>query len=287
MFAVIEDGRDVVTIDHRAGVRQQVFRSDGRLTDLTVSPSQEYVAVVEHSLGGPRRLRVLTTSGRAVLESVLEVQRYVWCGGSCVATVEGAVREGGVGFVPGSVIVLDVSAGRHDTVSAPPGVYQLAWAPFDSAVYLKTLTRTAGGRVFRYDLVTRTVSPTPYLHLDFSPAGRYYLYPVSEDNDRTRLFDVRTNTEIPLPDSAQVGVPVRWLFDHGNYLLMVRVKPLPDEARGRFGRVRSRVVERVIYDVSSRKVVGRVAGEIEPWAAPRGYVPVRAGGRVQALTGPP
>ena len=99
---------------------------------------------------------------------------------------------------------------------------------------------------------------------------------------------------------------IGWAFDQGAILLFThnRVTPLSDsvsrrsrlsdgvsrrprlsDSASRRPRLATRdPIEHLLYDVRSRKVVGRLQGQLLPWATPHGALPMKAAGRIGATT---
>lgn len=103
---------------------------------------------------------------------------------------------------------------------------------------------------------------------------------------------------------------IGWAFDQGAILLFThnRVTPLSDsvsrrsrlsdgvprrprlsDSATRRSRRPARLatrdpIQHLLFDVRSRKVVSRLRGELLPWATPRGALPIKAAGRIDAIT---
>lgn len=287
-----ENQRSVAVVDPTTGASRRVYNvpSPKWAWNLTVAPDQQRLAIIERErTSGPdaspsyrSELVVLDATGKVVRRVPRDVQRYVWCGATCLAYIEGSYREGGLEFVPSGVaFVLELATGDERPLPGPTYPYGIRWAGFDSSLYLKNAGREDGFAIFRYHLPTGTLTRTSYLDFDFSPSGRYYVHWAGEANDRTTLLDRASNREVALPDPVSVGTPARWLFAEGDYLLLVRHERLdPSSTRP------PRAMEKVVFDVSSRRVIRRIEGDIQPWSAAPGVLPVVRGGRINLLWRP-
>jgi hypothetical protein len=295
-FARIDEGKWVTLLDPVRGEPRRVYHSAADALDaLTIAPGEDRLAFIEAKLEEgahgrvPRNeLVVISPDGRVVARIPKNVQRYVWCGSRCLAYIVGEYYEGGVGFKAHGVFLFDLGPGAERPVVGVPAPYDLTWAPFDSSVYVKSLGRPPGTNVYRLTPSTGAVTLTSYLDFGFCPSGKYYLRGRSEDNDTTRLYETRTNRAIALPDPDAVGQPAGWVFNEGEFLLLARRL----EARAPAGaavEIRTgppAAVEYTVYDVTARRAVRKVSGEIAPWVRPRGALPVLSGGRLNVLMRP-
>ncbi|HJS42437.1 MAG TPA: hypothetical protein VJ755_03130 [Gemmatimonadales bacterium] len=295
-FARLEEGRWVALIDPATGAGRRVYRSEADALDaLSIGPGQERIALLEMSAkdrgGDPAHtseLVVIDPEGRMVVRIDRNIQRYAWCGDSCLAYISGEYYEGGVGFKPTGAFVHNLVTREERFVPDVPLAYDLTWAPFDSSVYFKSLGRPSGENVYRFHLSTGIVSATSYKDFGFSPSGKYYLQMRGENNDTTRLFETRSNRSVPLPDRRTVGDPGGWVFTEGNFMLFARRHAPQTQDRSEQGIKVGRppTAEYTVWNVESRRVSRRLSGEILPWARPRGVIPVLSGGRIDVLAHP-
>ncbi|MBI4538134.1 MAG: hypothetical protein HY704_01320 [Gemmatimonadetes bacterium] len=266
----------------------------GAISSLSVAPSQQHVAFLERSAptaAARNALVVLDLAGREVLRDTGSVQRYTWAGSGRIATVAGEPREGGVGFDPLALSLLELGAAgqplRRIQIEAPAPVYEVEWATFDSALYVETLYPVDGATILRYDPRSNRFEPTRHRDLNFSPSGRFYLNLPDERHPELGVYDARSEREVAIPDS--LGVPTRWVYDTGDHLLLARGTKVPTGRTTPSGvsLTRYQVVEHVIYDVARRRVVGRTRGEVLDLVGPGRVVPLRENDRLRLLTRPP
>ena len=295
LFAQLGTDNTVQLVDPTSGAAKPIYKSSADwMYSLTISPAQAYLAFIEVKRGGfdtpeadgvPRnRLAIITREGLVAVRVDQDVQRYAWCGENCVVFLKGEFHEGGVGFTPAGAFQFEVTSGRSTAISGLPDPFEVTWAVFDSALYFKTLGRT---RVYRYKIATRELSETPYRDIGFSPSGRYYLNARSDEDARPRLYESKSNREVPLPEPQAYGEPSGWVFGHGDFLLLSRSQA---ESQGKLatgvaaGRVGS--VEHSVYDVTARRVVRKIIGDIPSWIHDRRVLPVRAGARIDVISQP-
>src|SRR6266516_672455 len=183
----------VVMRDARTGADREVYRSDGDIPfQVALSPDGDRVAFIE--VVGPvgarkQRLVVTDLSGRSVRvlgESGLYGERgvrdYTWCCSSAkLAIITGVVGEA-VRPVAESLYVVDVQAGAEQFIEGVPRPLQVAWAAFDSSLYIKCAPPPeARGKpgdpaspVYRYHVPSGRLSRTTHRGIFFSPDGNYY-----------------------------------------------------------------------------------------------------------------
>jgi hypothetical protein len=308
----IEARRDTLTIVAGDG-RVIAFYApvNARLSHVTVAPTELHVAALEHvvvpqSVARPHVV-VLSAQGAVIARSARAARTYVWCcEGQQIAYIAGEPREGGV--LPHGVYMLDIPTGAETLLPGLGSALELKWAPFDSSLYVKAYGPV---RVVKYAMANARVTPTAHRDIDFSPGGRHYLRFSDVDDVVTRLYDAGRDVDISLPTPSELGLTgswrphasgmhwflesgsqkedlrlIGWAFDQGAILLFThnRVTPL-GEGDSRRARLATRdPIDHLLFDVGSRKVVGRLQGELLPWATPRGALPIKAAGRVGATT---
>ncbi len=179
-------GHDLVQLlNAGTGAAKTIYTSSTwRTTNISISPAGTYIAFLEVDLGslnGPRRwikntLVVLDTAGVVVRRIAGDVQRYGWCGSSCVACVTGVTDETDLHFQPTGALVVDVSTGSIKTWPIASWPYLFEYAVFDSSLYVAYGAPPNGDLVIaRYDARRNEVVPTSHKGLAFSFDGRFYL----------------------------------------------------------------------------------------------------------------
>lgn len=259
---------ELVRIDPATGASASLFRTS-QLISLTpqVSPDDQLVAVIVSgdAPGNRNALHVIRGNGKPLRVFDLNVRDVAWCGTSgLMAVITGSyVESSDVGFRPDSVLLVDVSSGTVRPVESVQRAWQVRWAQFDSAVYLRIAGRAAGRNVVRLDPKTGSVTPTDYLDLRFSPSGRYYLYyNMSDETSRVgwHIIERVSGREVPLP-AAGLGAIQGWLFDQGDYLGLAILAPRQAPQRGMAVRPKAVLREFVVYDVQRASVVSRLSAD--------------------------
>lgn len=317
VMARAEARRDTLTIvDGEGGVLASYAPPDARLSHVSVAPDEAHVAALEHvvvpqSVARPRVV-VLTPQGSVVARSTRAARTYVWCcGGQHIAYVAGEPTESG--GRPSGVYTLDVRTGAETAVPGLGSAYELHWGSFDNALYAKV---PGPVRVVRYTQSDGRVTPTRHRDIDFSPQGRHYLHFPDDDDIVARLYDAARDVDVPLPAPSDLGLSgewtphrsrlqwfstsqarkeelriVGWAFDQGEILLFTLNRVIPSDTGspppGRLRRATREPIEHVLFDVRTRRIVGRIRGQLLPWAAPRGALPIQAAGRIHATTKAP
>jgi hypothetical protein len=278
--------------DGEARLLHQPSRPLQKITQLTLSPRLTRVAWLEWEgvPGGGRRteLVIADDAGAIIRRGVWNAQATAWVGERVLAVIVGHPVEGGIGFRPTGAFLLDVGTGDTTQLQGVGQPYRVQYAPFDSAVYLMSLTE-GGVRVVRVPVGSRQGQVTSHLDLNFSPSGRYYLHTPDTRDPQTRVYQTTTDQEVDLKDVFSIGTPVDWAFDTGHALLLGPrraqqpspggpVVP-PPEHRPRPARDRPGHLTLTVFDLGARAVMGRVAQRITAWTVARGTVLADSAGR--------
>lgn len=277
----------VVLRDTKLQADRDIYRSDGSIIgDATPSPDGQYVSileVVEDAGRAKKQLVILDVSGR-VVRAIADkpIVRHIWCCTGRIAVIVGRSFEGGLGFMPEGVSVVDVLTGveqRLDGVDLP---YQLHWAPFDSSLYIKAFPpRGARGPaavppVYRYHAPTGRLSLTPRRGVFFAPDGRYYFDP-SVEGSEFRLYrtadDQDVTQRLALPsDQIKRGPEFGWMPGAGHVLLFAD-KPLRPARQPGQRREPARLMDRnlpqvypdrwnMAVDAETGRVIDRFQGDL-------------------------
>lgn len=183
------DPRAVYLRELPAGGEEAIWAGEWPLSDLQISPTGEHIAFREHrsrhGVGlGTDVLRVITNRRRLVA-TVPAVYRYSWSPeGHEIAYITGVETEGWIGYREESTWVLDLRTGERRQIY--DGGRDVSWAGWDGRIYISLLT-TDPVKVVAYDRRSRTVGPTEYHGIHFSPDGRYY-YRNSSEGEPFELF---------------------------------------------------------------------------------------------------
>ncbi|MEL7368548.1 MAG: hypothetical protein AAFN74_06540 [Myxococcota bacterium] len=219
----------VVRGDNPDPVEFKVFKK-GVIIDVAPTASGRFVAAVvadRATRGGPTfRLHLMDESG-ATFRRVEHVQQFAFSPDErFVAVIRGHGYEGGPGFFPESVDILGLAGPDLGAIRGLEKATQIRWSRFsDDGLVL--LARVYEGRstVVEYIMNTRTVVPTDYRGLNFSPDGRYYYLTPGESlranlcqaglahDSCVRVFARDQYRALPLNLSATHRRPLGWAGD--------------------------------------------------------------------------
>jgi len=294
--------------------------------DLQVAAGNTFVLLLERTAGvlgeedyavqPTSRLVVLDAAGRAK-HTVEHVWHYALSpDGRRAAIITGRHYEGGVGFAPEGVAILNLASGARTPVPADPAPFELSWLATgeEEALYMRVALPGSPVATLRYDLGTRRVSHSDRLAFHFSPDGEFYLVPPHEAVEAglcdpgsaadscLRVVERASGRRVPQFESRTLGTVVGWAYDTGHALLFTRrelTKATESVTRGN-RTLRARVVkqassaENVVYDAGTGREVERFSGLIKStarqrtWVTSRGSLVVQEAqpaGRVPALRG--
>jgi hypothetical protein len=298
-FTRLQPGNTVEILDLRKGQWHRVYRSSSwGLTDLTVAPSGDRLALLswtegvvsghDYSVPPSPELVVLDTLGRK-LAAVPKVQRYDWCGPGCLIYITGEYEESDIGFLPGGVGMLDVATGKTTALPAPSSPTGITWGKIDSAAYVKNAGGPGEARIYRIDIVRRTMAPTELLDHQFSPTGRYYLHrPVGADS--FAVYETRTNAPVDVSTLQSEARVIGWASSSEDVLLATR-KPAAVRAdpgdRIRVKPLKQGALEQSyqLYRLSDRRTVLRSKGQLDQGSGPGHLRLVRQGRNYKVLDG--
>jgi hypothetical protein len=299
IFARLQPENTVELLDLQKQSWRRIYRSPSwGTTGLSVAPSGgrlAFLAWKEGIVSGhdytvpPASELVIIDTGGQTLGSVARVQRYVWCGPTCIVYITGQYEESHVGFRPESMGVLNIATGDKAAVPAPPYPIGVTWASFDSAAYVKNRPREGEARIYRLDLRTRTLAPTVFRDHLFSPSGRYYLDRY-EHTDSLVLYDTRTNAAVDISRVRRDAILIGWASSGQDILLTVRREPALTSNRD--GPVRPTPRKRddkpvahtyELYHVPDGRRLKRLTGQLGDYAAPNNLRLVERGGEYQIV----
>lgn len=309
LLVTFKEGQ-IYKMDPTSGQQAPIFRPNYEWyyeRSLSVSPNDTFFAFIERKRGEfytqeaarqgrydvlPKLyLRIINYKGE-LTQTIEDAQRYVWSrDGNEVVYITGSYYEGGVGFSPRGVRILNVLTGEKKEIKdfpIPHGPYALHWPKFENAIYIKNLASVAGEKVYyttskgerkfyfkdgkrviRYDCQTGQLSITDYKDIHFSPDGNYYIHFPDEVDLNFKLYRVKTNKDITdyLPNN--LGSPSGWVFNYGHFLLFIKKEVITEtEGTGKAKRIVSqeiRNVQNFIFDVENKKVIEEFDGQISSW----------------------
>jgi hypothetical protein len=304
-------------LDRVTGETQKIIKITKWITShLSVSPHSKFISFIETEEGTfeGREYKILPKSILTVLDpngktvcSVEDVQRYTWSpDGNEIVYITGSYYEGGVGFSPRGVHILNVVTGEKKEIEnfpTPYGPYALHWANFEYAIYIKNLASVAGEKVYyttregerkfyfkdakrvlRYDCQTGQLDITDYKDICFSPDGKYYIHFPDEVDLNFNLYEIETNKDITdyLPNN--LGSPSGWVFNNGHLLLFQKTDVITKTVGpGPVKKVISqeiRSVQNFIFDVEKKKVIKQFDGKISSWIGNGNKIVVEREGKI-------
>lgn len=261
------------------------------ISTLQVAPKGRLLAAIETQVDDdystvPRNhLVLLDAVGQVVHRVDRDVQTYTFSpDGQKLAYVVGRWFEGGVGFLPEALYVLDLGSWQEHAVPEVTSPYALHWlrTEDEDAIFARTLGGLPGsglpGGVMRYDVRRNEaqVEPTGAFHL--SPDGLYYFKRTDEliaegrcarqQKTCVEVYERQSGQQIALAGLPQHGEVVDWVYDQSHLLLFSRQEMEHETTRERrgFRTVEAQRLRRVlsaenaIVDVATRRVVERPEG---------------------------
>ena len=202
---------------------------DGSVVDASPGPSGRLVgAIVAHrpntkGAGRTFRLHILEENGDTY-RTLDHVQRFVFSpDGEFIAVIRGNGYEGGPGFFPESTEIIGLRGPDLGPIAGLEKATDLQWSRFsDDGLVL--LARVFEGRttIVEYIVQTRTVVPTHYLSLHFSPDGEYYYLTPAESlranicqaglahDSCVRVFERDGYRALALPLEPKLRRPLGW-----------------------------------------------------------------------------
>lgn len=299
-FARVEEYNTVEVLDLPRRAWRKVFQVPVWATALTVAPSNDRLAFLSWTERQPTQgdtperrseLVVIDLAGKVLGPRVPQVQRYAWCGPACLVYITGQRVEGEVGFIPHGLGLLDVATGRTTKLPAPSNPIRITWAAFDGAAYVKAYAknwRPGEAFIYRLDLASRTLEPTPLLDHVFSATGRYYLHDAFTDSLVVR--ETKTNAPVNLDQLRQEALVLGWASASEDVLLTVKRPPRRTRA---IGRPRAKKptdyepeVTYKLYDLTRGRMVRTVKGYLRGWAAPNNKLLIQSGSHYQVIAEP-
>src|SRR6266516_2369292 len=254
-----------------------------------------------HSISGgtvprwrPGSVRVLGESG---LYGERGVRDYTWCCSSAkLAIITGVVGEA-VRPVAESLYVVDVQAGAEQFIEGVPRPLQVAWAAFDSSLYIKCAPPPeARGKpgdpaspVYRYHVPSGRLSRTTHRGIFFSPDGNYYFDVRWAEDSGFRLYrasdDENITSRLAL-SPRQLGPDAMWALGAGHVLVFIEKEPRAPEPKPGRQPDRFQLTDRhapLVYpdrwnvevDAETGRVIDRFQGDIHAgWKTNAPTVPV-------------
>lgn len=293
VFVRVTALRNVELVSLDTGRSQRIYQADSQATvDMQTMSPNRYVAFREQRPSTEPSLVIVDLGGVVVRRVSDGVQRYVWCGGNCLAIIRGPTNETDAHFsAREAIIIQSVVSDSLKAITGPGVPYDLYWAAFDSSLYLKYPTHQGVPAIYRYSITTGTMALTTHGDLHFSPDGRYYLSFGSLPWQRPMLYDARTDSAITTPSLDSLGFPIRWLDGSGAMLLIRKNNPRPPPRRHQPRPKGQPLVftrplpgepadeDYYVYDMAAPATVRLVHGHVLPWSGLGGQVPMMSVGR--------
>ncbi len=293
--------RSQLLIGAVGGRQRELYRTpEGSLADALVSPRERYVAVLRTHPGiwmedrgwarPPRNdLVLLSRSGRVLRGIGEDVRRFIFSPDAThLGYIVGNHFDGGIGFEPRGVKLLEISSGRIRQVALHPRFvpYDLHWVRTsrEDAVLIKVLGDPEVGQI-RF-APRGGAGPEADSSRDFhlSPDGRYYYRTPWETilSGECRLgeggsscFEVRKRADrgdsLPALSAAGLGRPHGWVAGNGHQLLFSSSTYRENAAEGPDSELVLEQVDNKILDVGRsnpvENPVDRFQGKISRGAA--------------------
>lgn len=286
-------GKFVEVLDLERNSWRMVYRSPAAwMTALSVGPNGGRMALLSwtegttsgHDYVNPpaSKLIVIDTAGQVIAPPVPQVQRYAWCGATCIVYITGQDEETHYDFRPEGLGMLEIRTGKTRVLPSPSTPIGITWASFDSATYVKNLPRPGEGFIYRLDLAALTLEPTPLKDHVFSPTGRYYLYQ-GEFTDTFVVYDRRTNIPVDIEPFRRGALLLGWASPREDLVLAVQ---RPPARKGPVGRPRPKpmgvkepYVWYKLYDLSTHRVRQVIKGHLRDWSGPGNLRMIERDGR--------
>jgi hypothetical protein len=298
-IARLQPGNQVEVLEARSNRWLRIYRSsEWGTTALSVAPSGDRLALLawkpgvisghEYAVPPAPTLTIIDRAGRT-LAAIAQVQRYAWCGPTCVVYITGRYEESHFGFGPDGMGMLNVTTGVTTALPAPPHPIGVTWAGFDSAAYVKNRPRGGEASIYRLDIGAKEIRPTAFKDHLFSPTGRYYLHR-PELTDTLVVYETRTNAPLDLPDLRGGANVLGWASSSRDILLTIRgdsshtaKRDRPVRPRPRTRTVETRLQTYQLYDLPNRRALGSLTGRLGEYAAPDHIRVLERGGEYQVL----
>lgn len=326
------DRRTILSAELSSQRARPLYRTRRDLVyDLAVAPGNRYTAALEsvdgqletRELGEVEYVRpprnelvVLDAKGGVVCRVLENVQRYSFGpDGDRLAYLVGSYYEGGVGFRPEGVFLLEIDGCRSRRIAASD-VYEVAWSGSGrgATLHLRGLDPEPSRRVLRYDPPSRRLEPAPNGAFHVSGDGRFFLKRPHElmeqgecvlgrrgGGDCFAVYDAGSGRKVRHQPPAELGRPVGWAYGSGALLAFVDAGEERQTVERRLGRLSVRAwlpresddAQTRVWDVTQGKVVQRLAGvplenrSLREWVASSGQLLVRPAAAVRAPSGRP
>lgn len=261
------------------------------VSNVRVHPKGHLIAAIETAVDAtyaspPRnRLIVLNPQGQVVHRVDRDVQNYTFSpDGNHLAYVVGPWYEGGVGFLPEALFILDLATQKEQRVPDISAPYALHWLQTDDedAIFTRTLDRRPENRVMRYDLRQQRAQAEPSGAFHLSPDGRYFLRRaealIAEGRCHRRsglcleVIERSSGQVVALPEDLleddRRRLDAEWVYGRGHLLLISRRDEERETVRERRGfrtvdaqyLRRIRHVDNRVLDVATGDTVERPDG---------------------------
>ncbi len=262
----VEDRHAVLRISLQTGERDTIAISDHYIPThtLRVSSTGELVGFLEKvgkDFFASTRLVITDPAGERIRVINQNVQRFEFCcGHDKVAIIEGQTAEGGYGFIPEELVVVDVAGNR--TPIGVPNPYELSWSAFDSSLYIKSISRE-GAQVYRFHAPSGEVTLTSRHGIEFSSDGGYYID--AEVTAGTRLFQTEDDVDVTASLPAQLAGNIPSWVHGSNHILSYTVPLVTESASGEIKLRRadetSRLSMRVyLVDAATGRIIESIDG---------------------------
>lgn len=285
LFSINSNG--IHRLDLKNNSKELFFNTLGMYgVSFTVSPTLGNMAILitqrgftppgEHDFSIlPKNYLIFTDdSGNKISRLNKDIRKFSWSpDGRKIAFIAGPYRESDIGFRTTGVGIFNLNDTSrtqitkdfpHDTVRGYiGGGYEINWAKHDSNIYIREFDKLGG--IYRYNTKLGKSEQVPYLGINFSPDGKYYI-------EGAQLYLTATNEEITQqlierfgPEWPHSRVGLYWVFDKGHCLRVLR--QTTEAVKVSEKRWENPSVHHVLYDVENDEVVRKITLDISRWTA--------------------
>ena len=295
----LSDERALYKLNYNSGIIKSIYQSTkDHISKLLISPDGNYISLIETKKGTfkkqgsgyiydippKNRLIILNSDGNIVRVINDDVRKYTWCPDeNKIAYITGTYKEGGFGFTPSGIYILNISTGKKFKIQNIAYPHRLHWLKTnkENSIYVKTMNVDPKKRILRYNLNKKRVEITYVKSIHFSPDGKYYAVFSGETNDIcdknstlplcVNIYQTKTNQLISkFFNNEELGTPTGWVYDHGHFFMFTKQEyDRYEKSIIRGGKTYTgtfikgvKKSENFIYNVETKKLVQKFDGKV-------------------------
>lgn len=181
------ENRRLYRVDALTSSRVLIYEAEGDfISDILSSPNGKFIGFLEGK-NQMRSLVIIRPEGQVADRLKSNIHKFSWSPTSGkVAFIQGVTSEGRW-VIPQGVAIYDLMTKSIKKIA--DSALFLNWAIFDSNIYYSW-----NQRYYRYETKTGITEIVPYLGIDFSPDGKYYLS--SHPDESFQVFERERNMNI-------------------------------------------------------------------------------------------